>query len=71
MLTAYGRLYAGRSLGKRREWERQGEAMVRAVVQIVAGVLLVFGRHTLVRGWSRIRGQTFHVEPDDDEEANL
>jgi hypothetical protein len=39
-------------------WERQGEAMVKAVVEVVAGALLVFGREALVRGWSRLRGET-------------
>ena len=47
-------------------WARQGEGMVKAVVQIAAGALLVFGREALVHGWSRFRGQTPADSGDDD-----
>ena len=46
-------------------WARQNQAIVAALVQIVAGALLVFGRTTLARGWSRLRGQSV----DDDMDA--
>jgi hypothetical protein len=46
-------------------WARQGEAMSKAVVQIVAGALLVFGRAALVRGWSRLRSQAASDSTDD------
>src|SRR6185503_16456672 len=36
-------------------WTRQNEAIVRASVQVVAGSLLLFGRKTIVHGWSRLR----------------
>jgi len=45
-------------------WVRQRESIVRAVVQTSAGVLLVFGRNVLARGWSHLRGE--HVEDDVD-----
>ncbi len=50
-------------------WERQGEAIVRGVVQIGAGVVLVFGRRGIARTWSRMRGQRLAVddEPAEDE----
>ena len=48
-------------------WERKGEAMVKAVVQIASGVFLVVGRAALVRGWSRLRGQSPSDAPDDDD----
>jgi hypothetical protein len=38
-------------------WTRQNEAIGRALVQVVAGALLVFGRDAIVHGWSRLRGQ--------------
>ncbi len=38
-------------------WQRQGEGMIKGVVQIGAGAALVFGREALARGWSRLRGQ--------------
>jgi hypothetical protein len=38
-------------------WARQGEDMIQGVVQIAAGAFLIFGRETLVRGWSRLRGE--------------
>lgn len=37
-------------------WEHHGEAMIKAVIQIAAGVLLIFGRTTIARGWSTLRG---------------
>ena len=46
-------------------WDRESQSIVRAVVQVVAGGLLVFGRDALARGWSRLRGQ----QVDDDVEA--
>jgi len=47
-------------------WARQGQSIVRGLVQIVAGAFLVFGRNTLARGWSRLRGQDVdeHVDAD-------
>ena len=45
-------------------WARQDQAIVQALVQIVAGVLLVFGRTTLARGWSRLRGQPANGDAD-------
>ncbi|MCX6539589.1 MAG: hypothetical protein NT151_11760 [Acidobacteria bacterium] len=50
-------------------WSRQGEAMVKAAVQIVAGALLVFGREALVRGWSRLRGAPGSDSVDDSDTA--
>jgi len=46
-------------------WARQGQSIVRAGVQIASGTFLVFGRDTLARGWSRLRGQ----QVDDDANA--
>jgi hypothetical protein len=37
-------------------WERDREAIVRAIVQIIAGVLLLFGREAIVSAWWRLRG---------------
>jgi hypothetical protein len=37
-------------------WKMQREAIIKSAVQIPAGLLLVFGRHTLAHQWSRIRG---------------
>ena len=45
-------------------WARQNQAIVEALVQIVAGALLVFGRTTLARGWSRLRGQPIKDNAD-------
>ena len=45
-------------------WAREGQALVKALVQIVAGAFLVFGRNALARGWSRLRGRS--VEDDID-----
>ncbi len=36
-------------------WERESEAVVRACVEIVAGVVLLLGRAGLARGWAQIR----------------
>ncbi len=38
-------------------WARQGEAMIKAVVQIAAGALMVLGREAVVRYWLRLRGE--------------
>jgi len=45
-------------------WARQSQSIARGAVQIVSGGFLVFGRDTLARGWSRLRGQ--QVENDVD-----
>jgi len=37
-------------------WERQREAIVRALVQIAVGVPLVFGRRAIVNAWWWLRG---------------
>ncbi len=37
-------------------WERERETIVRAFVQIAAGLVLMLGRTTLVNGWWWIRG---------------
>jgi len=47
-------------------WTRQSEAIVRAVVQVIAGALLVFGRRTIAHGWSALRG---HSQNDDMDES--
>ena len=47
-------------------WARQGEDMIKAVVQIAAGALLVFGREAVARGWSRLRGQPAPHDADGD-----
>ena len=39
-------------------WDRQGDVIPRTLVRIVAGVSLVFGRETIARGWSRLRGES-------------
>jgi hypothetical protein len=36
-------------------WERQSEAMVRACVKIMAGVVLLLGRRGLARSWAQLR----------------
>jgi hypothetical protein len=36
-------------------WERQSETLVRAVVDMVAGTILVLGRARLARGWAQVR----------------
>jgi hypothetical protein len=53
-------------------WTRQDEAIVRAVVQVVAGALLIFGRETIARGWSALRGQPVNDDVDEsrDDEGN-
>jgi hypothetical protein len=38
-------------------WARQGEEMIEAAVQIIAGAFLILGREALLRGWSRLRGE--------------
>ena len=48
-------------------WTRQNEAIVRALVQVVAGALLIFGRETIVHGWSRLRSQSVNDALDDSE----
>ena len=45
-------------------WARQNQAILKALVQIIAGALLVFGRETIARGWSRLRGES--VDRDED-----
>lgn len=45
-------------------WPRQNEAMVKAVVQVVAGAFLIFGRRSIVRGWSRLRSQSPNAAND-------
>ena len=37
-------------------WSRQAEAMVRALVQLIAGAILVLGRDAITRTWARLRG---------------
>lgn len=37
-------------------WGRQAEAMVRALVQIAAGVVLILGTSVIARAWRRLRG---------------
>jgi hypothetical protein len=36
-------------------WERQPETLVRAVVDLVAGAILVLGRAGLARAWAQVR----------------
>ncbi len=36
-------------------WDRQSETMVRAVVDVLAGAVLVFGRRGLARSWAQVR----------------
>jgi hypothetical protein len=43
-------------------WARESQSIVRSAVQIVAGALLMFGRHALARGWSRLRGRSVDDE---------
>jgi hypothetical protein len=44
--------------------------MIKAVVQIVAGALLVFGRETLADGWSRLRARPIQTAVHDTEDAD-
>jgi hypothetical protein len=48
-------------------WEQRGEMILRGVVEIVAGVILVFGRSRIARVWSRMRGQPLDEEAADNE----
>jgi hypothetical protein len=41
--------------------------MIKAVVQIVAGALLVFGRETLAGGWSRLHAAVQDTEDTDEQ----
>ena len=34
-------------------WERQRQTIVTSVVDTLAGIILLFGRHNIVAGWSR------------------
>ncbi len=43
-------------------WERDREAIVKAIVQIITGVLLLLGRGAIVSAWWRLRGGV--KEPD-------
>jgi hypothetical protein len=51
-------------------WAREGEVMIKAVVQVVAGALLMFGRETLADGWSRLRARPIHTAERDTEDAD-
>ena len=44
-------------------WERQREAIVRALVQIAAGVVLMFGRRRIVNAWWWLRGGQGELRP--------
>lgn len=46
-------------------WDRQKETIVKGLVQVIVGLLLVFGRQTIADGWSRLRGQSISEEMDD------
>jgi hypothetical protein len=46
-------------------WTRQNEAIVKALVQVIAGGLLVFGRKTIAHGWSVLRGQSLNDDVDE------
>jgi hypothetical protein len=50
-------------------WGQQGEDLIKAVVEIAAGAILVFGREALVRGWSRLRGQSASDSAGDSDNA--
>jgi hypothetical protein len=49
-------------------WEGHRDAIVRAIVQVGAGALLVFGRKAIVDGWSRLRGRFANDAWDDSED---
>jgi hypothetical protein len=46
-------------------WARQNEAIVKALVQVVAGALLVFGRKSIAHGWSALRGRSLNDDVDE------
>ncbi len=48
-------------------WSRQSDAIVRALVQVIAGPLLIFGPKTIATAWSRLRGQSTNDTWDDSE----
>jgi len=37
-------------------WERQGETLARAAVQVAAGTFLLVGSEAVLRGWRKVRG---------------
>lgn len=41
-------------------WERQGEGIIEALVQIAAGAVLILGRDPFVQGWMRLRTGRAH-----------
>lgn len=48
--------------------ERHGETMASAIVQLLAGAVLVFGREGLATGWARLRQRTSsEVSGEDDD----
>jgi hypothetical protein len=49
-------------------WERQYEAIVRAVPQVAAGVLLIAGRGAIARWWLRLRGIDSDADVDEHDE---
>jgi|SRR5580765_3340771 len=38
-------------------WDRQYEAIARAVPQVAAGIFLIAGRDSIAQWWSRVRGE--------------